>query len=49
MADKSSTGRTSYQGRGSNPKRGFGRCRGNLYGRGRGRGFNLTKKILKKM
>ena len=36
-------GQASYQGRGSNPRRGFGRGHGNLYDRGRGRGFNTTK------
>ena len=43
MADKISTVRTSYQGRGSNYGRGFGRGCDNLYGKGRGRGFNPTK------
>ena len=40
MAYKTSTGRTNYQGSGSNYGRGFGRGRGNYYNRGRGCGFN---------
>ena len=43
MADKTSTGQTSYQGRGGNYGRGFDRGRENLYGRGQGSGFNMTK------
>ena len=38
-----------YQGRGSNPKIVLDRSHGNIYGRCRGRGFNLTKqKVWKK-
>ena len=43
MADKTSEGRTRYQGRGINSGRGFIRGRGNTYSRGQGRGFNPTK------
>ena len=43
MSDKTSRGRTSFQGRGGNSGRGFGKVRGNLYSRGWCRGFNLTK------
>ena len=43
MADKTSTGQTIYQGRVSNSRKGFGRGRGNSYGRGQGCGFNTTK------
>ena len=43
MADKTSTGRTSYQERGSNYGRGFGRVLGHLYGRGQGCELNPTK------
>ena len=43
MADKKSTGQTSYQVSGSNSGRGFGRGRVNSYGRVQGRGLNPTK------
>ena len=43
MADRTSTGRTFYQGGSSNSRRGFDRGCINLYGRGQGRGFNPTK------
>ena len=43
MTYKISIDQTIYQGRGSNQGRGFGRCRGNTYIRGRGRGFIPTK------
>ena len=43
MADKTSTGWTSYQRRGINSGRGFRRGWGNTYGRGQGRGFIPTK------
>ena len=43
MEYKTSTGWASYQGRGSNSGRGFGRGHGNTYSRGQGRGFNPPK------
>ena len=43
MSDKTSTGRMSYQGHGSNNRREFVRGNGNTYGRGQGCGFNPTK------
>ena len=43
MADKISTGQTSYQVNGGNSRGGFDRDCGNLYGRGRGIGFNPEK------
>ena len=43
MADKTSTGRTMYQGSASNSRRGFRRGRDNLYGRGRGCKLNQTR------
>ena len=43
MTDKTSTGQTSYQGRGSNSGIVFDRGCGNTYGRDQGRIFNPTK------
>ena len=43
MADKTWTGRTSHQGRGSNYGRGLFRDGGNVYGRGLGCIINTTK------
>ena len=43
MEDTTSRGRTCYQRRGSNTRRGFGRSCSNSYNRGQGCGFNSTK------